>query len=137
MEALKNQYIEINNYLQEMEKEKERLTSLIKKLQIDNRNDEAVFEKIRLNVYNILLTYFQASYGKVIKQNIDTTSGFLVKLCEEYLSCFEKVTNPWGEQLSYAAAHNMVEEKTREEIKLESAESIKRLFIQSMEGTIK
>lgn len=134
METLKEQYPEINRYTESMEQEKEKLLGLMVQLQSDNRRDEAVFEKIRLNVYNILLSYLQASIVKVSKQRGEEEGGFLEAFCQEYLACFDKVEIPWQQKLDYAAVHDILEDKITEEIKLETARKIRGLFISCMES---
>jgi hypothetical protein len=133
MEVL-NRCTEITNYRKLMEEEKERINYRVNHLQKDNREDEAVFEKIRLNVYNIFLSCLQVSITKLAKGRTADDSNNLTQLKTEYLSCLERISKPWKEKLSFAENHEITEEKIIETIKLETASTIKTLFLYSIEG---
>ncbi len=125
---------EITYYRKVMEEEKERITSQVNYLQKDNREDEAVFEKIRLNVYNISLSCLQASINKLDKERAIYDSNYMTRLKTEYLACIERISKPWKEKLSFAENHDITEDRIIETIKLETAAAIKSLFLQSLEG---
>ena len=131
MEVLKS--TEITKYRKVMEEEKERIISNVNYLQKDNREDEAVFEKIRLNVYNIFLSCLQASINKLDNRNF-YDSNYMAELKTEYLACIERISMPWKEKLSFAENHDITEDRLIETIKLETAAAIKSLFLQSLEG---
>ncbi|MDF2868634.1 MAG: hypothetical protein K0R05_209 [Anaerocolumna sp.] len=133
MEVL-NRCTEIANYRKLMEEEKERITSRVNHLQKDNREDEAVFEKIRLNVYNIFLSCLQVSITKLDKGGAADDLSYMTQLKTEYLACIERISEPWKEKLSFAENHEITEDKIIETIKLETAGTIKTLFLYSIEG---
>lgn len=132
MEVLKS--TEITKYRKVMEEEKERIISNVNYLQKDNREDEAVFEKIRLNVYNIFLSCLQSSINKLDKERDFYDSNYMTGLKTEYLACIERISIPWKEKLSFAENNDITEDRLIETIKLETAAVIKSLFLQSLEG---
>ncbi|WOO37239.1 hypothetical protein R2R35_01730 [Anaerocolumna sp. AGMB13020] len=125
---------EITNYRKAMEAEKERITFQINYLQKDNREDEAVFEKIRLNVYNIFLSCLQVSINKLDKDRAFYDSEYTIRFKNEYLSCIDRISKPWKEKLLFAENHDITEDGIIETIKLETTAAIKLLFLQSLEG---
>ena len=91
-----------------------------KALELDDRRDEAVFAKIRMNVYDIFRTVFKAS----VTQN-DADAFFLEKL--------EQIPENWRTSLSMTLQHGNTEKAHIEQIKLDTAAEIRRLFLQLCE----
>ena len=85
----------------------------------DAREDEANFEKIRANVYDIFRTVYTA--GKRAKKD-DT----LVK--EFFLARMEQIPQNWVTALEKAKQHNDVRAVQIETIKCNTADEIKAVF---------
>ena len=83
----------------------------IKKLSSDGREDEAVFAKIKLNVYDIFKTVFNA---------LGDEEKFLGKLTE--------IPAAWQASLEKAEAHGDSEKAHIERIKLETVNEIREKF---------
>lgn len=89
-------------------------------LELDNRRDEAVFAKVRLNIYDVFRTVF-----KVAANNADADAFFLAKL--------EKIPQNWCASLELARQHGSAEKAHIEQIKLDTAAEIRSIFEQIRE----
>ena len=87
-------------------------------LTADDRADEAVFEKIRMNVFDIFCTVYnagaQVSGGDPVKQ--------LHFLCKR----LEQIPASWEKALETALAHGNSEKSHIEQIKLDAVAEIRR-----------
>jgi len=112
------------------------LTSLIDgwkgnsdRLKKEEAGDESILEAIKVNVGDIFYKMFNVSYNNSCK-NIQTEEEELKKLETAYLAFFDKIPAPWKEKAEKDKEHNMLEEFYKEQIKLETAEKVKNLFIE-------
>ena len=87
-------------------------------LNADNRADEAVFEKIRMNVYDIFRTVYTAG-EKVSGGDPEKQLGFLRHRLEE-------IPAGWRTSLEMAQSHGDTEKAHIEQIKLEAVGEIRR-----------
>ena len=94
----------------------------------EGSNDEAILETIKANICDIFYKMFNASYKKSCSHD-ECEKVELKKLSEAYFHFFDKIPSPWREKMTKDKEHNMMEEYHKEEIKLETAEKIKNLFI--------
>lgn len=115
------------------------VTSLISKwkensfsLKNDGANDEAILENIKVNVGDIFYKMFNISYNNSYKK-IEAPEVELKKLYNTYLEFFEKIPAPWKEKLIKDKEYNLMEDYYKEELKLETADKIKNLFIEDYE----
>lgn len=106
-----------NNYLIFLKEKEETTKSTIKKLQKEERIDEANLEKIKLNIIEIFSKMFNIS-----------DSDDPIDLKEEYLSYFDKITKPWYINKEKALEFDKEKEAIIEEIKIQEAESLKSKF---------
>lgn len=121
-ELIKEKFIKVLEY------KKEQCEAKIKDLMNANTTDEANLEKIKLNVYDIFCTLFNASYKKAYSnENISTEEAY-EKLQETYLGYFNKIPAPWREKYQKAKEMDLVLDCVREEIKLETVDEIKEIF---------
>lgn len=97
---------------------RQRETVLLK----DDRTDEAVFEKIRANVYNIFKTIFTTA----IKTSKDHDSDDVQRF---FLLKTEQIPASWRESYCKAKQYEDTEKMQLELIKLETAEEIRSAFI--------
>ena len=99
------------------------------RLRQEGSNDEAILETIKVNIGDIFYKMFNISYNNLCKDTEDDNIK-LKKLSKMYLAYFEKIPAPWREKMAKDKEHNMMEEYYIEEIKLETADKIKNLFIE-------
>lgn len=89
-------------------------------LMSDDRQDEAVFEKIRANVYDIFRTVLSAAGKKFAAEPEKAAEFFLMKL--------EQIPSGWAEALKLAQQHEDAAGAETERIKLSTAEDIRQSF---------
>lgn len=98
----------------------------------NSSEDEAILEKIKMNICDIFFKMFNVSYNKSCK-NVESEEIELNKLKEAYLDFFEKIPLSWKEKMEKDKSFNMMEEFYKEEIKLEVADKLKRMFLEHYE----
>lgn len=98
----------------------------------EGANDEAILENIKVNVGDIFYKMFTISYNKCCK-NVEPSEVELKKLYTSFLAFFDKIPAPWKEKLVKDKEYNMMEEYYKEQLKLETADKIKKLFIEYYE----
>ncbi len=91
-----------------------------KVLTADERRDEAVFEKIRANVYDIFRTVLSVAVNKYAAQPEKAMEFFEVKLSQ--------IPAGWKQAYAQALEHNDAVRAETERIKTEAAEAIRRRF---------
>lgn len=96
----------------------------------EGSNDEAILETIKVNVCEIFYTVFNVSYRKSCRNGDDSE---LKKLADAYFDFFDKIPAPWKEKMAKDKEHDMMEEYYKEQIKLETADKVKNLFIKHYE----
>ncbi len=101
-------------------------------LRNEGANDEAVLENIKVNVGDIFYKMFNISYNNSCKK-VEPAEVELKKLYTSYLAFFDKIPAPWKEKLKKDKEYNMMEEYYKEQLKLETADKIKNLFIEYYE----
>lgn len=95
--------------------------------------DEHNFEKIKLNVVEIFLKMFYASFNDVYgnQANTELTSNEKYeKLYSKYMAFFERIPSSWIEKSKKAKELKMVKEYVIEELKINTANEVKELFIE-------
>ena len=92
-----------------------------KELFADCREDEAVFEKIRANVFDIFRTVLSAA-EKTGKGNAEAAARF-------FLLKLEQIPSNWIESYEKAKQHNDTAKMRTEEIKLDTLREIKEQFL--------
>ena len=97
-----------------------------KALIADERKDEAIFEKIRANVYNIYRTILG-----VAMQNCDEDAD---KIRERFMKQIEHIPASWNASYEAARQHNDTAKAQIEEIKLAVVREIKTEFTKIWEG---
>lgn len=120
-------------YLKEMDLLKESCLMKMKELQKDDKTDEANFEKIKANIFDIFIILFQ---GEVKKFNTEAELKDQDKytlFCSNYLNRFDTVPKAWRMRLDYADKNGLITEKVVEELKLETADIIKDIFMKASE----
>lgn len=120
-------------YLKEMDLLKESCLMKMKELQKDDKTDEANFEKIKANIFDIFIILFQ---GEVKKFNTEAELKDQDKytlFCSYYLNRFDTVPKAWRMRLDYADKNGLITEKVVEELKLETADIIKDIFMKASE----
>lgn len=97
-----------------------------KKLLADDRTDEAVFEKIKANVYDIFRTVFSA----VVKSGENDPEAvrrfFVLKT--------EQIPSNWLAAYDKAKQYDDAAKMRIEQIKLDTASEIKEMFLEIWEG---
>lgn len=105
----------------------------IERLKSEDRSDEAVFERVKLNIYDIYRKMFEASQMKVQNQADDKQVETLFKAA--FLHYFEVIPKNWFESLEEAKANDDFEKVHIEEVKIKTMEQIKTLFESLWEAT--
>lgn len=98
-------------------------------LRKEGSDDGAILENIKLNVCDIFFKMFNISYNKSCK-NSDDEKTKLNNLSDTYLAFFEKIPAPWKEKMLKDKEFNMMKEYYIEEIKLDTADKMKKLFME-------
>jgi len=98
-------------------------------LRKEESTDEAILESIKVNVGDIFCKMFNISYTNSCK-GVLTEEEELKKLHDAYLAFFDKIPAPWREKAEKDKEHNMMEEFYKEQIKLETADMLKDLFVE-------
>lgn len=96
------------------------------KLSADGRGDEAVFEKIKGNVYEIFETVLSAAVKAKGENETAVREFFLQKLSQ--------IPQGWQAALTAARTHGDAEREKTEEIKLAAVEDISAAFTKLWEG---
>ena len=97
-----------------------------KKLLDDERTDEATFEKVKANVYDIFRTILSVAV-KTSKGDPDAVRRFFVQKTEQILSS-------WVTAYDKAKQHNDTVKMCLEQIKLDTIGEIKENFAKTWEG---
>ena len=97
-----------------------------KKLLDDERTDEATFEKVKANVYDIFRTIFSVAV-KTSKGEPDAVRRFFVQKIEQ-------IPSSWVTAYDKAKQHNDTDKMCLEEIKLDTIGEIKENFAKTWEG---
>ena len=97
-----------------------------KALIADERKDEAIFEKIRANVYNI--------YRTILGVAIQNCGGDTDKIREFFMKQINHIPASWNASYEIAKKHNDAAKVQIEEIKLAVVEEIKTEFTKIWEG---
>ena len=119
-EAKRNQ---MNDYF---EVQTEQCREQIRVLEADLRGDEAVFARVRLNIYDAFRAVFSAGMKLAGEDDGKLTEFFLEKL--------EQIPRNWQTSLDHARAHDETEKAHIEGIKLETAGEIRRAFAEIWEA---
>ncbi len=92
----------------------------------DNRTDEAVFEKIRMNVFNI--------FRQVSEAGGSVSGGDEVKLLSFLLDRLDRIPASWQTSMEMAMSHGNSEKVHIEQIKLAVAAEIRQKVLEWSEG---
>jgi len=97
-----------------------------KALIADERKDEAIFEKIRANVYNI--------YRTILGVAVQNCGGDADKMREFFMKQINHIPASWRATYEAAKQHNDAAKVQIEEIKLAVVQEIKTEFAKIWEG---
>ncbi len=97
-----------------------------KELLADDRRDEATFEKVRANVYDLFRTVFSVA-EKTGKGDMEAVKRF-------FLLKMEQIPSNWAAAYDQAKQHNDAVRMQLEQIKLDTMHEIKNRFNELWEG---
>lgn len=97
-----------------------------RELSADDRRDEATFEKIRANVYDIFRTILSVAV-KTCKGDPEAAGQFFVRKTEQ-------IPANWAAAYEQARQHDDAVKTQIERVKLDTIEEIKQVFAQIWEG---
>ncbi len=97
-----------------------------KEFLVDDRTDEATFEKVKANVYDIFRTILSVAV-KTSKGDPDAVQRFFVQKTEQ-------IPSSWVTAYEKAKQHNDVVKMRLEQIKLDTIGEIKENFAKIWEG---
>jgi hypothetical protein len=133
-EILMKQYVvDYLNYVQELMAE---YNNKVQVLKGDNREDESILFKVRVNICDIFCKMIQAADKKVAAMKIIDEAECERSFQEEYLNWFEKIPATWITNLELARKHDDIIVVQTEEIKLETAKLLRKKFIELSGGEI-
>lgn len=95
-------------------------------LRADERTDEATFEKIRANVYDIFHAVLNAAQHAALADDAALTAFVMQRV--------ENIPASWHASLAQAQAHGDIKKMHIEQVKLEAMQNIKTAFMQILEG---
>lgn len=98
-----------------------------RELSAEDRKDEANFEKVQANVYDIFRTVLAAA--------ANTCAGDPEAMQRFFLQKAEKIPSNWAAAYHKAEQHHDTVRMRIEQIKLETAEEIRNAFAEIWEGT--
>jgi tRNA-dihydrouridine synthase len=132
-----NKITELNDvYLKRLSVEKSECISKIQSLKSEDKEDEAKFEKIKLNIYEIFESLYTSFEKRIMNKKGNNNEELYQQFCKEYLETFQKIPMSWKTKLEYAIQHDMAEEKVLEELKLEVAKMLQLKFIKAIESSV-
>lgn len=97
-------------------------------LTCDDRGDEAVFAKVRMNVYDIFSTIFSVA--------VKTAGEDDEKLMQFFAQKIRQIPQSWHASLANALQHGDSDKAYLEQIKLEAVEEIKKEVARIWEVTL-
>lgn len=92
----------------------------------DGRADEAIFEKVKANIYDVFRTVLSVAV-KTGNGDEDAVKGFFVQRAEQ-------IPAGWGAALEKAREHNDIARMQTEQIKLDTIHEIRAEFARIWEG---
>ena len=92
----------------------------------DGRTDEAIFEKIKANIYDVFRTVLSVAV-KTGKEDADAVKTFFVQRVEQ-------IPAGWAVALEKAREHNDTVRMQTEQIKLDTVQEIREKFSKMWEG---
>ena len=95
-------------------------------LNMDGRTDEAIFEKVKANIYDVFRTVFSVAV-KTGGGDADTVHAFFVKRAEQ-------IPVGWAVALEKAREHDDTVRMQTEQIKLDTVQEIREKFSKIWEG---
>lgn len=125
--------LEFKNHYQKQMKE---LTSQ-KEMEISSyldtqREDEAKFARIELNIIDIFEKMFTACLAKVKTFENEPGSGWVEPLQTAYLGFFDKIPTAWHQNLEKCMQFDSHEEAHIEKLKIAMADVVKEMFLSSL-----
>jgi len=126
MDEIKNKLLENLNAMEKQCKDKAKI------LKEEDRDDEAIIEKIKTNIIGVFIKVFNISYKQAINQRGDDSQK-QSKLIEIYSEWFNKIPANWNASLAEAEEHDDFETIYIEKEKLAMAEKIKEIFLKIVE----
>lgn len=94
----------------------------------DGRDDEAIFEKVKANIYDVFRTVLSVAV-KTGKGDPDTVKSFFVQRAEQ-------IPAGWAAALEKAKEHNDTVRMQTEQIKLDTIHEIREEFAKIWEGAV-
>ena len=92
----------------------------------DGRSDEAIFEKVKANIYDVFRTVFSVAV-KTGGGDADTVHAFFVKRAEQ-------IPAGWVAALEKAREHDDTVRMQTEQVKLDTVQEIREKFAKIWEG---
>ena len=93
----------------------------------DGRTDEAIFEKVKVNIYDVFRTVFSVAV-KTGGGDADTVHAFFVKRAEQ-------IPAGWAAALEKAREHDDTVRMQTEQVKLDTIQEIREEFAKVWEGS--
>ena len=96
------------------------------KLTADERADEAIFEKVKANIYDVFRTVFSVAV-RTGNGNADAVKAFFIQRAEQ-------IPASWAAAMEKAREHNDTVRMQTEQIKLDTIDEIREEFAKVWEG---
>lgn len=121
------------NYTRAIINKKEICTKKYDNLINDDRKDEAILEKIKVNVLDIFTTMIGAMEKQVNNKEFVSEKEKYDEFCILYLKTFDRIPESWKQKLINAKDNNDIVASTIEERKLSVVLELKDIFTKLME----
>ena len=118
----------IEYFTKELKENQKNIKKSIEKLDSSEAKDEAIHEKVRLNIYEIFETLFNTSIKKVYGLHLSEDEVLYESLSKTYLEFFTRIPASWRINYEKAKANGDAYNLFLEELKLDTAEKIKDNF---------
>ncbi len=98
-----------------------------KELQADDRKDEAVFEKVKANIYDAMRTWLAVGVRIVGNGNADAAKDF-------FIARVEQIPASWAAAYEKAKEHGDTARMQTEQVKLDVVREVRAKFDEIWEG---
>lgn len=123
IEQIKKDYLDFST------EQANKCRKLIQQLKLEDKEDEANLEKVKLNIYGIFDTLIKACEKKAFNNKHMEGQEKVDSFCEDFLTSFDKIPANWRINYEKAKDYNNVIEFVIEENKLSVSEQLKNHFI--------
>lgn len=120
----------VNDYINFLKEVMDDYSKKEEALKLDDRKDESILYKVRVNICDIFAKMVNASDKKVTAMKLTTEEEQTTAFNEDYLNWFVNIPASWKTNMELAKKHDDVIVAKTEEIKLETADLLRHKFLE-------